>query len=116
MLFDENLYVYHEDPKSIEDVCRQKYRHGSGRIMIWKRIPSFEFLEERYFAKPLQGGLDKNYVLPTHCAFLLGYFQTLNDGDKYQEFMAFVEYVFKKHGKSLSDYEIIRDMIKEYER
>lgn len=115
ILFDKDLRIYHEDSKNIESICKQKYRHGSGRIMIWKETPKYDFLENRYFTRPLQEGLDVDYILPAHCAFLLGYFQTLNNKEKYQEFLKFIKNVFKKYNKELSDYEIISNIIKEYE-
>lgn len=115
IIFDKDLCIYHEDSKNIEAVCKQKYRHGSGRIMIWKETPTFEFLEERYFTRPIDGGLDVDYILPAHCGFLLGYFQTLNDKEKYKNFLEFAKGVFKKYNKKLSDYEIIKNMLEEYE-
>lgn len=115
ILFDKDLRIYHEDSKNIESVCKQKYRHGSGRIMIWKQIPKYDFLENRYFTKPLEGGIDVDYILPAHCAFLLGYFQALDKKEKYQEFLEFIKSVFKKYNKELSDYEIINNILKEYE-
>ena len=115
ILFDNDLCIYHEDSKNIEAVCKQKYRHGSGRIMIWKETPTFDFLEERYFTRPIEGGLDVDYILPAHCAFLLGYFQTLNDKDKYKAFLDFASNAFSKYNKKLSDYEIISNILNEYE-
>lgn len=115
ILFDKDLCIYHEDSKNIESVCKQKYRHGSGRIMIWKETPKYDFLENRYFTRPIEAGLDVDYILPAHCGFLLGYFQALGDKDKYQEFLEFINKVFKKYNKELSDYEIISNMLEEYE-
>lgn len=113
--FDKELKIYHEDSKNIEAVCKQKYRHGSGRIMIWPETPKYDYLENRYFTRPLDNGLDVDYILPAHCAFLLGYFQTLCDNDKYKEFLKFIKDVFNKYNKELSDYEIIKNMLEEYE-
>ena len=44
ILFDINLKIYHEDSNNIEEVCKQKYRHGSGRIEIWKDYKDYEGL------------------------------------------------------------------------
>ena len=111
ILFDRELKIYHEDSKDIESVCRQKYRHGSGRIEIWSETPSFDYLNERYFTNPINSGNDVDYILPSHFAFLLGYFQNLNDQKKYQEFIDFSSKVFAEYDRKLSDYEIIGDMI-----
>ena len=115
VLFDKNLRIYHEDSKNIEAVCKQKYRHGSGRIMIWKETPEYDYLENRYFTRTIEGGMDVDYILPAHCAFLLGYFQTLNDNEKYKKFLDFIKNVFKKYDRKLSDYEILNNILKEYE-
>lgn len=115
VLFDEKLRIYHEDSKDIEAVCKQKYRHGSGRIMIWKETPEYDFLEKRYFTRTIEGGMDVDYILPAHCAFLLGYFQTLNDNEKYKNFLNFIKNVFKKYDRKLSDYQILNTILNEYE-
>jgi len=115
VLFDEKLRIYHEDSKDIEAVCKQKYRHGSGRIMIWKETPEYDFLENRYFTRTIEGGMDVDYILPAHCAFLLGYFQTLNDNEKYKNFLNFIKNVFKKYDRKLSDYQILNTILNEYE-
>lgn len=115
ILFDKELRIYHEDSKSIEAVCKQKYRHGSGRIMIWKETPKYDYLEERYFTRPIDNGLDVDYILPAHASFLFGYFQSINDEKKYNEFKEFLNKVFKKYNKKVSDYEILNNIIKEYE-
>ncbi len=114
IIFDLDLKIYHEDSKDIESVCRQKYRHGSGRIEIWKETPSFDYLEERYFTNPIKYGNDVDYILPSHFGFLLGYFQTLGDKEKYSNFIKFAEEVFKKYDKKISDYKILNEMIDEY--
>jgi len=67
------LKVYHEDPASLEVAWRQKYRHGSGRLYIWRDPPSTEFLLNRYFLAPIVADNDPDYVVPAHMAFLCGY-------------------------------------------
>lgn len=115
IIFDKDLEIYHEDSKNIEAVCRQKFRHGSGRIEIWKETPTFEYLEERYFTNPIKHGNDVDYILPSHFGFLLGYFTTLDDKDKYKQFREFADKAFAKYDKKISDYEILVNMIDEYE-
>ena len=114
IIFDKDLKIYHEDSKNIEAVCRQKFRHGSGRIEIWKETPTFEYLEERYFNNPINHGNDIDYILPSHFGFLLGYFTTLGDKEKYNSFIDFTNKVFAKYNKKISDYEITINMINEY--
>ena len=48
-----------------------------------------EYLKNRYFDNPIKKGNDIDYILPSHFCFLLGYFQSLNDIDKYNEFINF---------------------------
>jgi hypothetical protein len=65
--------VFHEDPSAEEQVWRQKYRHGSGRLYVWPETPDFQFLLNRYFLSPIAAGIDAGYVVPAHLAFLIGY-------------------------------------------
>ena len=115
ILFDNNVCIYHEDSKNIEAVCRQKYRHGSGRIMIWDKTPDYDYLEERYFTNTIKNGIDIDYILPAHCAFLLGYFQSINNDSEYKKFLEFVTGVFKKYDRNISDYDILTTILNEYE-
>ncbi len=114
ILFDINLKIYHEDSNNIEEVCKQKYRHGSGRIEIWKDVPEFEYLKNRYFDNPIKKGNDIDYILPSHFCFLLGYFQSLNDIDKYNEFINFSKNVFKNYKREINDYAFLSRMINNY--
>jgi len=68
-----DVLVYHEDPPDEETYWRQKYRHGGGRIHVWRKVPAAEFLLNRYFLAPTAAGCDPRYVVPAHIAFLLGY-------------------------------------------
>jgi glycosyltransferase involved in cell wall biosynthesis len=65
--------AYHEDPRDEDTVWRQKYRHGSGRIHMWSEPPTSDYLIERYFLAPVAAGNERDYVVPAHLAFLLGY-------------------------------------------
>lgn len=67
------LKVYHEDPMSLSEVWRQKYRHGRGRINLWSKLPMAADLLDRYFILPITRGNDPSYVLSAHLAFLMGY-------------------------------------------
>ena len=71
------LTVFHEDPSDMRAVCRQKYRHGSGRIHVWDASPSSDHLLERYFTGPIAAGVPEDYVIPAHLAFLQGYWNAL---------------------------------------
>jgi glycosyltransferase involved in cell wall biosynthesis len=68
-----DIRVFHEDPIDEQVLWRQKYRHGSGRLYVWPSTPELQFLIERYFVSPLSVGMDPDYVVPAHLAFLLGY-------------------------------------------
>lgn len=69
------LKVFHEDPKSLKIAIKQKARHGSGRIYVWDRTPSFKYLFLRYYWNPIiKFRVPFWYVIPTHSAFILGYF------------------------------------------
>lgn len=109
--FDRKVKVYHEDSKSMLDVCKQKYRHGTGRILIWDNIPTYEHLKFRYYDNPINKGIDKDYILPAHTAFLLGYFKHLNNKDEFEKFMIFVNKVFNEYDRKIEDYEEILELI-----
>ena len=68
-----NVRVFHEDPADAHAVWRQKYRHGSGRLHVWGETPEIAYLLQRYFQDPLTAGIHREYVVPAHIAFLLGY-------------------------------------------
>jgi glycosyltransferase involved in cell wall biosynthesis len=71
-----SMRVRHKDPTSLLSSMSQKRRHGSGRIYVWDRTPSFGHLFRRYFWIPIVGHrVPCWYVLPTHAAFLWGYFR-----------------------------------------
>lgn len=111
ILFDENIKIYHEDPKDMLDVCKQKYRHGSGRVEIWKERPLYSHLKNRYFTNPINNGIDIDYVLPSHFAFLLGYYQNLNDDEELKKFMDFSRAVFSSYSKSIDTYNELSEMM-----
>lgn len=111
ILFDADVKIYHEDSLEMGGVCRQKYRHGSGRVEIWNGVPEFDYLEERYFTNPIQNGIDKEYIVPSHFAFLLGYFQTLNDKAEYDRFMKFANDVFEKYALELNSFPYLIEMV-----
>lgn len=110
ILFDDKVKIYHEDSLDMVDVYRQKYRHGSGRVEIWEGVPSFSFLEDRYFTRPINNGIDKEYVIPAHFAFLLGYFQTLNNKLEYERFLTFIHEIFQKYELNFEKYIFIQEM------
>lgn len=71
--WEPRLRAYHEDPSHETSIWRQKFRHGSGRVYIWKGTPSVNYLLTRYFDSPLRNGLEPRYVITSHLAFLFGY-------------------------------------------
>lgn len=76
ILYVPNMLVYHKDPSSIINSMKQKMRHGSGRIYVWKKTPSFFHLFTRYYWNPIfKFGVPFWYVIPTHSAFIWGYFR-----------------------------------------
>lgn len=111
ILFDESIKIYHEDPRNMQDVCKQKYRHGYGRVMIWDSYPEYEYLSNRYFVNPIKHGIDKDYVLPAHASFLLGYYKNINNIEEYNKFMDFITNVFKTYGKRIEDYPEFMELV-----
>lgn len=111
ILFDENIKIYHEDPDTMLGVCKQKYRHGSGRVEIWKERPKYEDLKNRYFDGPIKNGIDKDYVLPAHFCFLLGYYKNIEDKEEYEKFIKFAAGVFKSYERKIEDYKEISELI-----
>ena len=109
--FDPDVKVYHEDSKNMLSVCKQKYRHGTGRVMIWEEKPKYEYLKFRYYDNPINNGVDKDYILPAHTAFLLGYYKHINDELEFEKFMNFVKEVFKEYGRKINDYNEILEMM-----
>lgn len=74
------LKVYHEDPATIEISWTHKYRHGSGRRHVWNQPPLTYAAMHRYFVSPVIAGIDADYVIPAHIAFLIGYRDAIQDG------------------------------------
>lgn len=104
ILFDENIKIYHEDPINMAVVCRQKYRHGYGRVMIWEKRPEYDSLANRYFKNPINSGIDKDYILPAHASFLLGYYKNINDNEEYNKFIQFIKNIFEKYNRQIEMY------------
>lgn len=78
-----DLRVFHEDPRDLDQVLRQKFRHGAGRRYVWARTPEVGHLRDRYFRRPIdEVGLPSWYVIPAHLAFLLGYREALVQAGK----------------------------------
>lgn len=73
------MKVYHEDPPSLESCWMHKYRHGGGRRYVWDHPPPAHTAMHRYFVAPVMAGLDPDYVVPAHIAFLTGYRDALED-------------------------------------
>lgn len=110
--FDRNVKVFHEDSKDMMGVCKQKYRHGNGRVLIWQEKPKYEDLKFRYYDNPINNGIDKDYILPAHTAFLLGYYQNLGDKDEYNKFLEFVGVSLGEYDRKIEDYKEIMELIK----
>lgn len=93
--YEHNIKVFHKDPDNIEQSCRQKFRHGTGRIMLWKKEQDFNYLYERYFNKPIQYHIDKKYVVMTHACFLNGFFKQYQESDSlyYENFLEWIKNV-----------------------
>lgn len=111
--FDKNVKVYHEDSSNMLSVCKQKYRHGTGRVMIWDEKPKYEHLKFRYYDNPINNGVDKDYILPAHTAFLLGYYKHINNEVEFKNFMKFVRDVFEQYGRKIEDYNEILELMKD---
>ena len=111
ILFDTDVKVYHEDSRNMMEVCKQKYRHGNGRVLIWDERPKYDYLQFRYYDNPINNGIDKDYILPAHTAFLLGYYQNINDAEEFNRFMDFLKTVFEKYDRKINDYKEIMEMI-----
>lgn len=76
IIYCSDVVVLHKDPISLSISIKHKYRHGSGRIYVWENTPSISHLLSRYFFKPIfQYKVPFWYVIPTHIAFLFGYFR-----------------------------------------
>lgn len=76
IVYEPKLIVYHKDPPSLREAMIQKARHGSGRIYLWERTPSLKYFFIRYFWNPIFNfGVPFWYVIPTHLAFISGYFK-----------------------------------------
>lgn len=93
IFYAEDVKVYHKDPDTIIQSCKQKFRHGMGRRMFWEKDQDFELLENRYFCKPISCGVDKKYDVFTHACFLLGFFaQFINiDIEYYEKFLVWLK-------------------------
>ena len=107
-----NVKVYHEDSKTMVDVCRQKYRHGMGRVEIWEQKPEFQYLRERYFDNPIRNGIDIDYILQAHFAFLYGYYSNLGDEVSYNEFIRFIEEVFSSYNREKDLYREVIEFLR----
>ena len=81
IFFAEDVKVYHKDPNTIMESCKQKFRHGMGRRMFWLKKQDFDMLDYRYFQKPITSGVDKMYDVFTHACFLLGFFEQFKSID-----------------------------------
>lgn len=104
VLFSLDVKIYHEDPSDMNYVCRQKYRHGSGRVLIWEEKQDFNYLADRYFHIPIAKGLPVDYVLPAHTAFLLGFYNNIKNNCERSEFLRCMEDIYLKYGKNMYDY------------
>lgn len=93
------------------DVCKQKYRHGMGRVEIWNESPEFSYLSERYFDNPIKNGIDIKYVLQAHFAFLYGYYSNIEDKEMYRKFIKFINGVFKKYGVNSNLYKEVMEKL-----
>lgn len=93
MHFAENVKVYHKDPNTILQSCKQKFRHGIGRRMFWIKEQDFNRLENRYFQNPIVNGVDKKYNVFTHACFLFGFFEQfkITDAYYYEEFIKWLQ-------------------------
>ena len=109
--FDKDVKVFHEDSKDMMGVCKQKYRHGNGRVLIWQEKPKYEDLKFRYYDNPINNGIDKDYILPAHTAFLLGYYQNLGDKKEYNRFIKFVEESLAGYDRKIEDYKEIMELM-----
>lgn len=104
VLFSLDVKIFHEDPLDMEYVCSQKYRHGSGRVLLWEEKQDFNYLADRYFHIPIAKGVPLDYVLPAHTAFLLGFYNNINNNDERKLFLHHTENVYSFYGKNMSDY------------
>lgn len=95
--WNSNLIVYHEDPTNILISCKQKYRHGSGRTEIWKEIPDFNYLRNRYFDTPIKNGIDKHYVISVHFSFLYGYYKNLDNKSLLLAYFDFIKILIEDY-------------------
>lgn len=109
--FAYDVKVFHEDPIDMKAVCYQKYRHGSGRVLIWEVKQDFDFLKMRYFTTPINSGLPVDYILPAHASFLFGFYNNIEDTDERRKFIIFLKNVFSMYGKSLYDYSELDEYI-----
>lgn len=76
--YSNDVKIYHEDPCSLMSSCRTKYRHGAGRVELWRDNPQCNIqLINRYFTKPIALGIPDKYVVPVHLSFLYGYFSNI---------------------------------------
>ena len=104
VFFSLDVQVFHEDPSDMKYVCHQKYRHGSGRVLIWKEKQDFNYLADRYFHIPIAKGLPEDYILPAHTAFLLGFYDNIKNSYERTVFLRRMEDIYSFYGKSMCDY------------
>lgn len=97
--YASDVKVFHKDPKSLLESCHQKYRHGTGRSMIWEKEQDFGFLEVRYFQNPIRDAVDAKYVVTTHGSFLHGFFIQFRETDPsyYESFLVWLEAMSQKY-------------------
>lgn len=77
ILYCSDIVVFHRDPKNLSISIRHKFRHGAGRIYVWEITPPFFQLMNRYFFDPIiKFKVPFWYVIPTHLAFLFGYYKS----------------------------------------
>lgn len=108
----EHIKIYHEDPRDMEYVCKQKYRHGLGRTKIWDTTPDFDALKARYFDRPIAYGIDIEYVSLAHFSFLYGYFSNIDNEDLLSHFMCFIKKIFAQYGVPQKKYEHVLEILK----
>lgn len=104
VFFSLDVKVFHEDPLDMKYVCKQKYRHGSGRVLIWDEMQDYNYLENRYFHIPISKGIPKDYILPAHTAFLLGFYNNIKNNSERTTFLKHMEDIYLSYDKSIADY------------
>lgn len=109
--FSCDVKVFHEDPPDMKSVCYQKYRHGSGRVLIWDLQQDYDYLKQRYFMIPINHGLPIDYILPAHTAFLLGFYNNIGNKVERDRFLSTLSEVFLLYDKKITDYSELDDYV-----